>query len=108
MPAVSEQELSAMEASVRTIRTLRPAAAATIAAAAVTATLALPAHAAPPMFSGYGYGTGATLAAAEQAALQDLRGNFSGCTGPIVYYDEGFTDGFYYVSVAQSPCKEAN
>ena len=89
----------------RKIRTIRLAVVATIAASAVTGALALPAYAA---FSGFGQGYGTTLAAAEHAALQDMHGNFSGCSGPIKYYDEFFHGTYYTISVSQSPCEYAN
>jgi hypothetical protein len=105
MLSVPEQELSVMEASVRTIRTLRIAAAATIAAAGVTAVLALPAHA---EVTGIDFGSGTTLAAAEQDALQTLHGDFGGCMGPPVYYHIlGGPGGIYTVTVAEN-CRGYN
>jgi hypothetical protein len=104
MLSVPEQKLSATEASVRTIRTLRIAAVATIAAAAVTATLALPAHA---LLDPERTGVGTTLAAAEQDALHTLHGDFSGCEGPPIYFDEFYDAPYYYVTVAET-CKSEN
>jgi hypothetical protein len=104
MLTVPEQELSATEASVRTIRTLRLAAAATIAAAAVSAALALPAHA---EVTGIDFGSGTTLAAAEQNALQTLHGDFGGCQGPPVYYDVLGGPGDYMVTVEEN-CRVEN
>lgn len=99
-----EQELSAMEALVRTLRTIRLAAAATIAAAAVSAALALPAHA---EISGIDYGSGTTLAAAEQDALQTLHGDYGGCVGPPHYYDILGGPGDYMVTVSEN-CQREN
>lgn len=54
-----------------------------IAAGLLTGVLAAPASAAvrPATVAGYGLGTGATAALAEQAAVQDLHDNYNGC-GP--------------------------
>ncbi|HEX4059791.1 MAG TPA: hypothetical protein VHY58_02120 [Streptosporangiaceae bacterium] len=48
----------------------------------------------PDTVQGYGIGTGATAAAAQKAALDELRGNYRGCGPYTLVYDTGGSGGW--------------
>ena len=79
-------------------RLTTPAAALVMAAALIGGTAS--AAAGSVTLIGTGWGTGATLTAAQSAANRDLIGSYSGCKAPFVLADSGQNpDGTWFAQV---------
>jgi hypothetical protein len=63
----------------------------------------------PDTFIGTEYGYGATLAAATQAANQQMVGDYYGCQRPYFLVDDGqLADGTWWAEVKANGCKGYN